>query len=167
MAATKHSDTTIRLDAYLTIEGSKQGKFKGDSQKDASKIVVLDFDFGAKAPRDLATGQASGKRQYSLFKFTSHLGPTTPQLMQACATGEVLKSAEFTVYRTSASGVEEVGTKVKLTKATIAEYEVSGAGGITSPVAHDFPLVHYAMSFQSISFENTSGKTMMADDWHA
>jgi type VI secretion system secreted protein Hcp len=162
METAKHN-ATGRLEAYLTIEGTKQGKFKGDSQQSKHKddIVVITFDYGAKAPRDVATGQASGKRQHGAFKFTSHLGPATPQLMNALVTNEVLKNVVLNVYRSSHDGAEEVGTTIKLTKATVASYELLSDG------ATQYPEVRCEMTFQKIEVENKSGKTMMADDWHA
>src|SRR5690349_8803895 len=52
--------------AYVTIEGAKQGKFKGSShikgREDA--IEISSYRLAASAPRDVATGQASGKRQF-------------------------------------------------------------------------------------------------------
>ena len=48
---------------YLTIVGSKQGKFRGSSHGKswASHIIDVSFGFAVNAPRDTATGMASWK----------------------------------------------------------------------------------------------------------
>jgi type VI secretion system secreted protein Hcp len=59
---------------YVTIEGAKQGTFKGDAVKvggaSSARIGVLTFNYAVTTPHDPATGQASGKRQHSPVSFT-------------------------------------------------------------------------------------------------
>jgi hypothetical protein len=55
------------VDIYISVEGTKQGKFKGETSMvkgftDQSR--VLKFSYGVVSPRDVSTGQASGKRQH-------------------------------------------------------------------------------------------------------
>ncbi|GAC1456109.1 MAG: hypothetical protein PVSMB1_05710 [Gemmatimonadaceae bacterium] len=80
---------------YVTIEGTKQGKLKGESIRDKWKehIPGIGFSYDVKSPRDLASGQASGKRQHGALSFVKEWGPSSPQLFQAATTSEVLKKA--------------------------------------------------------------------------
>ena len=49
---------------YITIDGIRTGRFHGESTNEANKdkIAGLEFFYEVTSPRDLATGQASGKR---------------------------------------------------------------------------------------------------------
>lgn len=61
---------------YVSIEGSKQGKFKGESAREAhkGKIGAIGFSHEVASPRDVATGQASGKRQHMPITFVKEWG---------------------------------------------------------------------------------------------
>ncbi|MCY7309814.1 MAG: type VI secretion system tube protein Hcp, partial [Chitinophagaceae bacterium] len=50
----------------MKVEGLKQGKFKSESTKAGStdKTEVLGYAMEIKSPRDVASGQATGKRQH-------------------------------------------------------------------------------------------------------
>ena len=57
---------------YVAIEGTKQGKFKGDNRSKAHKdqITGLAFDYEVISPRDLASGLPTGKRQHKPVTIT-------------------------------------------------------------------------------------------------
>jgi type VI secretion system secreted protein Hcp len=79
---------------YVTIKGKKQGQFKVEILRELLmfKIPALRFLYELKAPRDAATGQASGKRQHSPITMTKEWGPASPQIFQALVMNEVLES---------------------------------------------------------------------------
>ena len=96
---------------YVSIEGEAQGKFKGEaafSKFGAGKITGVSFFMETVSPRDVATGQASGKRQHKPIRFTKEWGAASPQIYQALVTNEVLKSVLFEFVRTDSKGAEEV-----------------------------------------------------------
>ena len=73
-------------DGYIFLD-AQAGDLDGDGLADDavvrlqcadSKLVAADYD--VKAPRDLATGQASGKRTHGPVKFIKEWGPSSPQL---------------------------------------------------------------------------------------
>ena len=72
---------------YVTIKGTRQGVFKGDvpGANHRDQIVGLRFSFEGTAAHDTATGQATGKRQYSAVLFTKEWGASSPQLFTALA----------------------------------------------------------------------------------
>ncbi len=52
---------------YVSIHGSRQGQFRGNSVKNdrtGKWIDVLSFSYQVHSPRDIATGQPLGKRQH-------------------------------------------------------------------------------------------------------
>jgi type VI secretion system secreted protein Hcp len=149
---------------YVTIEGSKQGRFKGESvlANAKGKIEGLTFSSEVASPRDAATGQASGKRIHSPIMFTKQWGAASPQLFQATVTNEVLKSVLFEFVGADKAGKELVFETVKLTNATIAdlkrtldEHTPEGTRGIDQ----------VALVFQKIEITDTSSKTTVSDDW--
>lgn len=145
---------------YVTIEGTKQGKFKGDSKRRAHKdqIVGLAFDYEVGSLRDAASGQATGKRQHKPVTITKRWGAATPQLYQALITNEILKSVLIEFMKTSPNGEEYVYHKIKLTNAAITLIH-QYANADTREV-EDVSFV-----FQKIEIENIDGKTSVTDDW--
>ena len=107
---------------YVSIEGEKQGKFKGEAALEArsGQDHRRPFVMETISPRDLATGQASGKRQHKPIRFTKEWGAASPQLQQALFTNETLKSVLFEFVRTDAKGAEEVHYTIKLTNASVS-----------------------------------------------
>jgi type VI secretion system secreted protein Hcp len=153
---------------FVTIEGTKQGVFKGESQGERSKdkISGYAFSYEVTSPRDVATGQASGKRQYSPVTFVKEWGAASPQLFQAAVTNEVLKSVLFEFVRTNPDGEEEIFETVKLSNATVSHIKDSfdgrNGGGDHGPSGPTMEEV--ALTFQKIEIENKPGKTMAVDD---
>jgi len=112
----------MAYEAYISIKGNKQGQFKGEGIQDKRKdkwIEVLAFEYSVQAPRDIATGQASGKRQHKPVVITKEWGAASPQLLQALTTNETLSSVEFQFSKTNEEGEEQVYYTVKLSNARI------------------------------------------------
>src|SRR5260370_3295615 len=110
--------------AHIKVKGAKQGQFKGEGiQKDRKMefMPVLRIEHGVKSPRDVATGQASGKRVWAPVVITKEWGAASPQGLQACSTNEVLPEVVIEFTRTKDTGEEYVYQTLKLTNATISE----------------------------------------------
>ena len=135
---------------YVTIEGSKQGKFKGDSKRRAHKdqIVGLAFDYEVSAPYDPASGLATGKRQHQPVTITKRWGAATSQLFQAHE------------HRGDppAQGAEVVYHTVKLINARVAAIHQYADADVHE--AEDVSFV-----FQKIEITNKTGSTSASDDW--
>jgi type VI secretion system secreted protein Hcp len=152
---------------YVTIEGTKQGKFKGESVREAhkGKVAGIAFGYEVSSPRDLASGQASGKRQHKPIMMTKEWGAASPQIFQALVTNEVLKSVLFEFIRTTSDGAEEVHHTVKLVNATISNLR-QYIEGVKHDQAHDVhELEDVAFTFQRVEIDNKTGKTAASDDW--
>jgi len=153
---------------YVTIEGVQQGKFKGESlsQKQKDKIPAISFDYNVTSPRDVATGQVSGKRQHSPIKITKEWGAATPQLFQALTNNEALKSVLFEFVRPTAQGSEEVYQTIKLTNAAISSirwYTGEAKSGTGASSQNQRELEEISFTFQQIEIENKPGGTMASD----
>jgi len=112
----------VAYEAYLTIKGSKQGKFKGESNRSSAhdKIPLLSFSYEVRAPRDVASGQASGKRQHRVLTVVKEWGAASPQIFQALTSNEVLNSVVIEAMETAADGSEHVKGTFTLTNAVIS-----------------------------------------------
>jgi type VI secretion system Hcp family effector len=160
--------------AFISVKAKKQGQFKGEGTQEKRKdkwTPVLSFSFGLKSPRDIATGTATGKRQYDHMCFTKEAGASSPQFFSAASTNEVLSEVNFEFSRTGPTGMETVYQTIKLTDATVASVkryvghpgETPGTAKHTSTDAMN--LEDICFTFRKVEFEDKDGKTMFLDDW--
>ncbi len=160
---------------YVTIEGTKQGKFKGESagvrkagaRAKAGKIAGVRFLFETTSPRDAATGHASGKRQYKPIQITKEWDPTSPQLFQALVNNEVLKSVLFEFVKTDPKGQEFVYHTIALTNATVSN--IKSYLDLTDTTGDPYDtheLEDVSFTFEKIEIENKEAKTAAVDSWH-
>ena len=176
VTATLNAENALRMLAAassfdVTIEGTKQGRFKGERGRD--KIAGLAFHYDVKSPRDAATGMASGKRQHGAITFTKAIDSSSPQIFQALTGNEALKSVLFEFRSTNANGEEMVFYQITLTNASISEVEqyidmpglVTTAQAKHSAASDSSPLEDVSLTFQKIEVASQVGKTMAADDW--
>jgi type VI secretion system secreted protein Hcp len=164
---------------YVTIEGTKQGKFKGESprKEQSQKIAGLGFQYEVISPRDAATGRSSGQRRHQPITIVKEWGAATPQLFQALVSNEQLKSVAFEFFQTdNATGKEAVYFKIHLTNAfvsAIKQFSGAAAGGegassskhSSSQDAKELEAVSF--TFEKIELEHVTGKTSASDDWQA
>ena len=118
----------MAVDMFLKIEG-----IDGESSDDKHKgwIEVHSFSWGVQHPVSgtaSSTGNLSGGRaDFSELSIVKQLDKASPKLMQACASGEHLKTVTLSLNR--ASGDKEQFMEYKLTDVLVSSYAGSGAGG--------------------------------------
>ena len=104
------STENIPAGTYNVIYRARQGKTGSTKRGDGS--VVLAFE-GVVSPRDIATGQSSGKRQHSPVRITKEWDANTPMLIM----GQILigdLDGDGVVDQTAAQGDPVHGVDVKL-----------------------------------------------------
>ena len=145
--------------AYVTIEGAKQGKFKGSSpRKDfEDAIEISNYRLSVTAPRDAGTGQSRGKRQYQAISFKKKVDAASPQFMQALTTNETLPTVTFRFYGPSEQGVERVYQTVTLTNAQLKDWTQDFDSG------DDLETVE--LVFEKIVLDSNTGGTTAQDNW--
>lgn len=156
----------------VTVEGTKQGVFKGSAGArglTAGKIEGVAFHYAVKSPRDAASGMASGKRMHSPVVFTKAVDASSPQLFQALTTNESLKSVVFEFYGSEGKGMETTIYTVRLVNAFVSEWkqyagDTIDGGRVTS--TDGSTLEDVSLNFQKIEIEHKAGKTMAVDDWY-
>jgi type VI secretion system secreted protein Hcp len=161
---------------FVTIEGTKQNKFKGESLLAAhkDKITGLSFHHEITSPRDIATGLPSGRRQHQPIRITKEWGASSPQIMQALCTNEVLKKVLFEFTHTTKTGTTEVYYKIELEEATIScvKYMTGEGGESNASAKHNqrndtLELEEVSFTYQKITVSHVPGSTQAVDDWKA
>jgi len=162
---------------YLFLEGEKQGKFECDFTKDhkvvAGGIPFLTFANEVTAPRDIATGQASGRRQFKAVVFTKQLDSTSPMFWQAITQNEMIKKAEFRFYRIQKTGQMELYYTVTLEKANLSAVKMVMAteseGGHEAKTSVGAGLYaareEIQLTFEKVTWEHKVAKKMATDEW--
>jgi type VI secretion system secreted protein Hcp len=136
------------VDMFLKVTGVKQGVIKGESEdaKHKGEIDIESYQWGVTQGFDVNTGMATGKRQRQKFIFRMRSQLSTPLLLNACCTNEVLKTVVFTCRK--AGGKQEEYMTWTLTNASIAEIK-------TGYVTQDQLIPHDELSlvFQKIELD--------------
>jgi type VI secretion system secreted protein Hcp len=163
----------MAYEAYISIKGTKQGKFKGNSAKNGRHdwIEVLSFSYEMKPPRDAATGQASGKRQHKPVQIVAEWGSSTPQLFQALVSNEVLAEVTIEFVDTNKDGKSYVRQTKKLVNASISSLRpqaILSEGSARH--GHSLTLEEYTefdLTYHPIEWTHKDGKKTASDDWIA
>ena len=117
--------------AYMTIIGSRQGYITEKNFTPGSvgniwqeghenEIMVQSFRHGITLPRDFLTGQPTGQRVHGPLEITKIVDKSSPLLLRAMTSGEILTSVEMKLFRTSNQGLEEQYFTILLEDAVIA-----------------------------------------------
>jgi len=165
----------VAYEFYITITGAKQGKFKGSGEaaSEAAKLAKgriggVKFSLETTSPRDIATGQASGKRMHKPISITKEWDAASPQLYNALVTNETLKKVLFEFVKPNPTGKEEIYYTITLTNAAVSNIhsylDLTDTSGDRYD-AHELEDVSFV--FQKIEIENKEAKTTAADDWAA
>jgi type VI secretion system secreted protein Hcp len=112
---------------FITVTGKTQGQFTGENN--TSRMELIGFEMEVTSPRDLATGQASGKRQHTPVMFQKATGPASVQFYKASAANELLSTITLEVYKLSINGTSSLDYKIVLTNASIVSFKQSFAEG--------------------------------------
>jgi type VI secretion system secreted protein Hcp len=107
------------------------------------------------SPRDPASGLPTGKRQHKPFAIVTPVGAATPLLMNALVTNENLTSVVISFFK---PGTTTVGTIVKLTNASVADFSHSCMATYASCEI-------VAFTYQKIEWTWVDGGTTSSDDW--
>jgi type VI secretion system secreted protein Hcp len=153
---------------YVDIKGAKQGQFKFDSSPKAAAqkgyTEAIKFYYQVTSPRDAATGLPTGQRQYSAITITKAWGTSSPQILTACATNEILPTVTFNFVKPNGLGQTIVYQTIKLTNATITSVKrhIDVSTGTEPPDPRELEDVSF--TFQKIEVQDVNG-TMAMDDW--
>jgi len=116
---TKSDNTGQRM--FMTVVGKIQGQFTGENN--TTRIEVTGFELELNAPRDLITGQATGRRIRMPIMVQKLTSPSSIQFFRALTTNEQITSVTLEVYRPSASGTSSLDYKIVMNNASISYFK--------------------------------------------
>jgi type VI secretion system secreted protein Hcp len=131
-------------DYFLKIDGI-EGESKDDKHK--KEIDLQSFSWGVNNSGSMAVGGGggTGKSSFQDFHFTKLVEKSSPNLMQACATGKHIPKAVLTVRK--AGEKQQEYYKITLSDVLISSWQNGGHGG-DGTVPESFSL-----NFSKIEFE--------------
>ena len=140
----------------MTVESTTGVFFTGESTT-ANKTEIRDFNFEIAMGREVATGQASGRRQYQPIVVTKFFGASSLQFYKAVSTNASLKTVTLEYYSSEHGGPPVLVNTMKLTNARVTAYKHSI---ITDPASGTGPkglLDEIKFVFQSLELKDASG----------
>jgi len=142
-----------RATAYLTVKTIQLGLLP--------KARVLEFSCEVKSPRDLATGQASGKRQYQPLRVLIPWDQPTVQLFQALVRNENVASVLIEILQLDKEGREVATGTIELGQVRVVSVrQFTSLPGSAHEVV---PQTEVAFVFQKITI--SQGQVTETDDW--
>jgi len=112
------------------------------------------------APRDVATGQMSGKRQHSDITIVKYVGDSSPMFAKAMTTGEILTSVDISFFHGTGTNPEVYKT-VHMTNVMITAIKPMPGSGGDRPTES----ITFSVEPQNIVAKDKNGKTSAMDDW--
>jgi type VI secretion system secreted protein Hcp len=163
--AQSSTQTPQPMMAYISsIKGQKTGQIKGDVTQKGKEgwFQLFNYSHEIVSPRDVASGQATGRRQHKPIVVTRRVGAGSPLLMQALVNNETLTEVRFSFWqpqtRAFGSGVEVNYYNVSLANASIASYKQFNLPGVGLMEEIQF-------TYQKIEMTLTDGGVTANDDW--
>jgi len=145
------------VDAYMTIQGAKQGMIKGGDEKTAAteQIRLTDVVRSEGTAGDAASGMSSGKRQHGTITIVKEVDKASPMLFQAMSTNEQLVHVTIVFAGGNGSGSGKAAQKIDLSDAVITDIrKVGNSERIT-------------LAYQKIEVTYVSGGKSATDDWES
>ena len=151
----------------VNIKGTRQGQFAGELQIRGREAwsAALRFAMQVNAPRDPATGMATGRRRYQPIRITKEWGAASPQILTAMATNEVLNPIVMEFTRTNPNGEEAVSQRITLTNAVVSDISRSHEAGTAGAGTDVVELEEISFVFEKITVEDVMGGKTFSDNW--
>lgn len=162
----------MALNAFLTLEGKKQGSIKGSVTQKGREgtIMVIAANHEVLMPMSGGGGAATGKRVHKPFVITKELDKSTPLLYQALVTNEsfskwILKFYAPAITAASGGGTEKQHYTVELTNASIAAIKFVLPNTKDPETVKLNPYEEIEFVYQKIQWTWTDGGITTIDDW--
>lgn len=152
----------VATEFALTINGRRQGDFKGDGH--SNQIRGLSYDFQIVSPRDAASGQPAGRVRFSPLTITKQWGEASPQILIALATNELLPAVQLTFYSANVDGQHVVDHVITLFDASVSEVHHHPVAGLRDSSTDKFQLEDISFTYRQIKVEDKVGKTVFLGD---
>lgn len=152
---------------HMTVEGAKQGPFKGSvtmaGREDS--IEVFDLQHQLHSPSDISSGRATGKRQHMPVKVLCAIDKSTPLFYGACAQNEIIVSAKFSFYDVDMTGAEVEYFNIEISNARVVDVKLD-IPNVRDVKNENYPhMAEYSMNYEKIIWTWVDGSITVEDDW--
>jgi len=157
---TKAGGGMPKYEAYMTVTGARQGKFRGAGRSKGGIIPVISFVQNMSSNRDSKTGMPSGKRQHSAVTVVID-AVDVKEFQSAMTDNEVLTQVSIVLQMPGGNGRVQPVKRIVLTNAVVTHVQVSltrGKGGMNEQEK-------IQLTYQKIQYESVKGKTSATDSW--
>ena len=162
--------------AYMTLEGVSQGEIsEGASSEDSigtlskadqeDTIQVLEFEHHLHLPTNRMTGKPSAPRQHGDFTVTKYLDKSSPQLLQAMASGEQITQCEIKWFRTSVEGEQEHYFTTLIEEATVTNVDTLLPTCIDPNLSDLTHMERVTFRYKKITWTHEVAGTSGSDSW--
>ncbi|MDZ4744885.1 MAG: type VI secretion system tube protein TssD [bacterium] len=161
------SSAGIAGEWHASVTGKSQGKFPGAAKGSphAGKIPVLTFDYELKAPRDIATGQTTGKRQHKPIRIIKEWDATTPMFLTGIVNGETLTEVVLEYWEEDDSGEKVMTFKITLTDCLVTTAaQGDPVHGVDVKLGAKMQEI-IEMTYSTLDFEHLQSKKTIRDAW--
>ena len=154
---------------YMWAKGARQGDIKGsvDIAGREDSVEIIDMKHQVHSPTDIASGQATGKRQHMPLEVVAAIDKATPLLYTSCATNETLPEVTFKFYKVDETGTEKEYYTTKLTNARVVDVSLIVPNSRDVSNEHFPHMIKYGFVYQAIEWTWIDGTIMAMDDWKA
>lgn len=156
--------------AYLDLQLQSAGKIKGDSTTATlgrkGLIEVWAFLHEVTAPRDPATGQATGRRIQKPIRWTTPVGTASAPLFHGLVGNETVVKASFRFFKRDRAGKELEHFRVTLEDGTISDMTTRLPDVKADLAPHD-EYHELEFTYRKITIENLVARNSASDDWQA
>jgi len=153
--------------AFLSVVGSKQGQFRGDAEvesRQAEWMTLAAVHMGLESPRDSTSGEATGRRQFSLVTITKFWGAASVQGLSACSENEVLTEVVLQFTRLDAEGRDHIFQTVTLTDATLVSVQRNTVQNSDGALVGQ---EDWGFVFRKLELLDNEAQLVFSDDWQA
>jgi type VI secretion system secreted protein Hcp len=160
-------EVTMALSAYLRLTGQSQGPIEGPvTQKGREDTIeVFGWNHELISPRDPVSGHATGKTQHSEITIIKAIDKTTPVLLRALVTNELITSWSLECWRSTMTGVQELYYRIELGDAAISRIASAQLNNQHPENANIEPREHVSFVYQKIIWTWLDGGVMAEDSW--
>jgi type VI secretion system secreted protein Hcp len=142
--------------------GTIEGEITGQGRDGWHRLVAYSHE--VVAPRDSASGQATGRRQHAPFKVVKLINKGSPKLLSAMV-GNTPYTVEVSIWSPTAVGNDVKILTYKLSDATVASIR-SWMPNKSDPSAQLYPPAEeIAFTYRRIEVTFHNGEITAQDDW--
>lgn len=137
----------MSADYFLKLEGIK-GESTDEKHKDEIEVDSFNWGVSNEGSMGRGGGGGTGKAHFSDISFTKQCDGSSPLLMKAASSGDMIKSAVLVARKAGGKGGQVEYLVITMDDVMVSAYSSSGSAGSTS-----IPTDSFTLNFTKIKYE--------------